>query len=213
MIKQEPQEIDTNIPHRRRGNAFDTLANVFRNVKELVFQNGVTMRNRPGEAADVDVENVFELLANKPAASGKLNYFFFGRRGIADANGDEKRNINYQEITSNHDSNLPDTAGNGKVITKVSVDGVENDASLAIFHGSTAQSGATGIRASMIGVGDATTNDIGGSQMVYVNTTTNAVNGISVDKEGTQMIGLPTSSSGLATGTVWNDGGTLKIVT
>jgi hypothetical protein len=212
MIEKEPNQISTDIPHRRRGSAFDTLANVFRNVKELVFQNNVLMRNRPGESNEFDVENVLEVLANKPPAKGKLNFFYFGRRGIEDQNGDAKRYVNYQEMSSNADTSLPDSRGNGQARMNVSVNGNENTSGVAIFYGGVAQAGRTGIRASMIGEGDNSTADLGGAQIVYINTSNGSFKGIAVDKEGIQMVGLPTSPTGLEPNTIWNDGGTLKIV-
>jgi hypothetical protein len=36
---------------------------------------------------------------------------------------------------------------------------------------------------------------------------------IVIDKDGIKMIGLPTSPSGLPTGAIYSDSGTLKIVT
>jgi hypothetical protein len=212
MIEKEPQQVDTNIPHRRRGSAFDTLANLFRNVKELVFQNNIIIRNRPGEAAAANVESVFEILANKPAAKGKLNYFFFGRRGIADQQGDTKRNVNYQEITANVDTTQPDSVGNGNININLAIDGVRDGGGMGIIYGGAITSGRTGTRAYMSGAGDGSTEDFGGAQMLFINTSNGSFIGIAVDKEGIQMYGLPDNPTGLEAGTIWNDGGTLKIV-
>jgi len=214
MIEKEQEQINQEREHRRRGSAFDTLANVFRNVKELVFQNEVTIRNRPGEDQPNNVENVLEILANKKPKPGKLNYFYYGRRGIADKQGDEKTNVNYHEMTANYDSNGPKgpESGNGNIFFLVREDGVLLPvAQISLVHANAYDKDLTGIRAAMSGEGDGGSSDNGGSQMVYFNNSNGSITGIDVSKRGIQMYGLPTSSSGLEPNTIWNDGGTLKI--
>ncbi len=214
MIVQQTQEVDTTKEHRRRGSAFDTLANIFRNVKELVFQNGVVIRNRPGETKSGIGDTVFEILSSKPPAEGKTNFFFYGKRGIADASGDEKNNVNYHEMAANYNSQGPKGAGvgNGAILFLVRQDGVVGNAQLGIVHGNIIDATSTGVRIVSNGTGDGSSSDLGGSQIIYINTSSGAVTGITADKEGIQMYGLPNSSPGLSAGTIWNDGGTLKIV-
>ncbi len=71
----------------------------------------------------------------------------------------------------------------------------------------------TGGKVSIQGHGDASSNDIGGIQLNYTDNNANVLYALVLDKDGIQMSGLPTSSSGLTSGAIWNSSGTLKIVT
>jgi hypothetical protein len=210
MIEKKPQQVDTNREHRRRGNAFDTLSNVLRNVKELVFRNGLVMRNRPSEVTDS--KNVFEMYAENDPEQG-YNFVFIGRNGLTERA--DTRNMSYIELTADSDTTkTSQTGNNGTILLVLSKDKTQDGyAQISLANGTAFVANGTGTRASINGEGDGTSNDIGGSQLAYKNNTSGSVIGISVDKEGIQMAGLPTSASGLAVGTIWRDGTTLKIVT
>jgi len=207
MIKLEEQELDTNIPHRRRGNAFDTLANVFRNVKELVFRNSFVMRNRPSKITNSS--NVFEMYADNDTTNDS-NFIYIGRSGGESLN----RNMGYVEITANSSTAEKDMGiANGVVLLVISKDKTVNRyGQIAIADASAISSANTGTVSIINGEGDGTTGDIGGAYMSYKNNSNGNIQEIIINKSGIQMIGLPTSSSGLATGTIWRDGTTLRIV-
>jgi hypothetical protein len=208
MIEQQPQEIDTAVPRRRRGNAFDTLSNVLRDVKELNFRNDLLMRNRPSSIATS--KNVFEMYVNKDPEDGE-NYFYFGRNGVSTET--QTRNVNYIELTANADTTKTEKrAQNGQVRLGLSVDKQESDGVIQLVHAGTVGDNKTGVLAIINGVGDGSSNDLGRVQLSYIREGGVDVN-IILDKDGIQMYGLPSEATGLSAVAIWNDSGTLKIVT
>lgn len=209
MITKENKKIETEKTHRRKGGAFDTMARVFRNVTEFFFNGGLVMRNRPSEI--IESKNVFEMYVDKDPGTGK-NLLFFGRSG--DGTKQETKNINYIELIANADtSKTSRDPANGQVAFRMSEDKVtDNNNIIGLIYGGATTENATGVRAYIGGSGDGSSNDLGGVQLVYYK---NGVvdKAITLDRDGMQFIGLPTSASGLSTGSVWNDSGTLKIVT
>jgi hypothetical protein len=214
MIKQEEQNIDTSKTHRKQGGAFDTLASLFRSVKEIVFQNGFLIRNRPSEETAGVSDTVFEIFSQKAPATGKINNLYIGRRGIEDSTGNNRRNINYVEITANHDTSAPKSSGNGRILLSLAKDGIEvPNSSIVVQDISTVFPAQTGTVSGVIATGDNSANDGGGAEFVFVNTGTDEIIGIRASKSGLQFEGIPDNSTGLPAGAIWRDGTTLKIVT
>jgi hypothetical protein len=220
MIEQKPQEIDTNIPHRRRGNAFDTLANVFRNVKELVFQNRFVMRNRPGlgisEGGGVNVKNMFEAHYTEKATDG-INAMVMGRKGDGTSRDTQMIELASgfsKEIGANKVGRL-----NGTVrlrVTDSEDDPPADNTGVTVYHPGTIIDDATGVVCHIVGTGSQ-----GGVVITWkANRGDNPNTGrrILVTDEKIDIIGglsltsIPTSPSGLPAGSVYSDGGTLKIV-
>jgi len=79
-----------------------------------------------------------------------------------------------------------------------------------IGHVDAAVPGDTGVYVTINGTGDGTARDQGGVAISYIGTSTYT---LYVGKNGIQMFGLPTSSAGLVSGTVWRNGTVLNIVT
>jgi hypothetical protein len=208
MIEKENNIIDNNKEHRRRGGAFDTLSSVLRGVKEILFNNGIIIRNRKSELANSN--SVFEIFATKPTPNGE-NYIFIGRHG---ANSDFN-NINYAELSANHNTLNLQSVRNGQVGLRLSVDNdVNENAQITLAHSSVSEPNKTGIIARLIGSGDATSNDSGTALMAYVDETNGTKTKVfAIDKDAFYLVNIPTNASGLTSGAIWSDGGTLKIVT
>jgi hypothetical protein len=210
MIEKPEQKIDTEPTHRRRGNAFDTLAHVLRSVKELWFRGQLVARNRPSEIANSN--NVFEMYVTEDPKE-KENYMFIGRSGVI--TNTDTRNLNYIEVTA--DSDTTKTGLNNKngiillMLSKSKV--VDTFAQISIGNGNVYIADKTGTVAVMNSEGDGTSSDLGLSQVAYKNTTSGAIKAFYVDKNGFNFEGLPSSSSGLPAGAIYRDGTTLKIVT
>jgi len=221
MIEKEPNQISTDIPHRRRGNAFDTLAHLFRNVKELVFQNRFVMRNRPGlgisEGGGVNVKNMFEAHYTEKATDG-INAIVLGRKGdgtLRDTQMIELASAYSDEIGANAVGRL-----NGTVRLRVteSTDNPEADnTGVTVYHPGTIIENATGVVCHIVGTGSQ-----GGVVITWkANRGDNPNTGrrILVTDEkidiigGLTLTGLPDSATGLSAGQVYRSGNDLKIVT
>jgi len=217
MIEQKPQEIDTSKARRRRGSAFDTLSNVLRNVKDLVFVNSFMMRNRPGfkvtEASQaegaVNVKNMFEAHYTEKATDG-INAMVLGRKGdgtMRDTQMIELAAGHSKEIGANKVGRL-----NGAVRLRVAETDVipaADNTGVTVFHPGTIIDNATGTAVHIVGQGSQ-----GGVVITWkANRGDNPNTGrrILITDEAISILGLPTSSSGLPTGALWNSSGTLKI--
>lgn len=90
---------------------------------------------------------------------------------------------------------------------------LRSESSLFSGHGGASLShGAGGVRAEVSGQGVG----LGSRQALFINDSNSVYFGLIDRDSGSYHIvasGLPTSASGLPTGTIWNDGGQLKIVT
>jgi hypothetical protein len=165
------------------------------------------MRNRPSDIADS--KNVLELYAQEDPKQGE-NYIYIGRGGV---DSEQTRNVNYIEITADTSTNKKvRSAANGQVSLRISVDKEnQNNTIIGLASGQSLQDNGTGIRAFIGGQGDGSSNDIGGVQAAYYEN--GAVKyALVLDKDGIQLLGVPSSSSGLSSGGVYRDGTTLKIV-
>jgi hypothetical protein len=225
MIKLEEQEIDTNIPHRRRGNAFDTLANVFRNVKDLIFVNSFMMRNRPGfkvtegsqSSGIVNVKNMFEAHYTEKAVDG-INAIVLGRKGDGTS-----RDTQMIELAAGHSEVIgANRVGrlNGSVrlrVTSTTEDPEADNTGVTVFHPGSIIDNASGVACHVVGHGSQ-----GGVVITWkANRGDNPNTGrrILVSSEDIDIIGgltltdLPTSATGLSVGQVYRSGNDLKIVT
>lgn len=199
-------DLNTDKNQKRRGFIYAPRT-ASQNVKdEIILKNQFVIRNR--ESTIADSSNVVEMYV-MTSPREKENYLFIGRSG---QDVDQlSKNLNYAEITVDADSTKSPRASNGQASLRISVDKVpQANSGVILAHGSV-YGERTGTRASIGGEGDGTSTDIGGAQITYYRNGVFAF-GIAVDKDGIQMSGLPTSSAGLVSGAIWNDGGTLKIV-
>ena len=156
-------------------------------------------------------DNVFSLYAT-PAKTGRQNMMFIGRDG---RKIESLRNLGYLEMSVNGDSEIGVDSNNGTVGFTVSIEGkIPTTQPVSAFYVGSILSGKTGVGANLVGIGDATdSNDLGQATVTFLDTNSGtAPQGIVVDKNGIQMSGLPTSATGLSTGTIWNNSGVLTIV-
>lgn len=209
--------------HRRRGRAFDMLAGVARDVRQLFFRNDFVITNRPGlpiNASEklitglVKVKNAFEAYFLKPTnADDGINSIIIGRHGEG-----TYRNTSLIELSANAVTEIRDNEGNtnGWVKLRVTRDG-ENPASdrsgVSVFDPISRGVTTPGVIVHIVGQGDG-----GGVVISHIanresNPPQSTYPFILVDIDGIQFFNLPTSSVGLAIGTVYSDAGTLKIVT
>jgi len=157
-------------------------------------------------------DNVISWYAT-PAKTGRVNYMYIGRGGIDEA---ATRNVSYIEIAANVDTALPFSgsrgAYNGVAGFRMSIDGVKDDnAGIYIIYAGTAVSGKTGLAANLFGSGDGSSNDEGAAQVAYFENGV-ATHYISINKNGIQFFGLPTSSAGLPSKALWLNANVLTIV-
>lgn len=190
----------------------DTSRLVF--THDLNSNEGFIMEKRASIHNTYD--NVLSWYAT-PAREGAVNYLFIGRDG-RDSETDS-RNVSYMEFSASAFSDLPYDplpgrgAYNGNVGMKMYIDNVISNANITLIYAGTAISGKTGVVAQVVAAGDGTASDAAAVYISYYNETTDTFPyEIVVSKAGIQMFGLPTSSAGLASKTIWNDGGTLKII-
>jgi len=211
----------TDRDNRRRGSAFDTLAHVFRDVREFLFQNGFTMRNRAGlgrvgneQSGDVPVNNMMEAYYEEGSAD-KINAFILGRRGDG-----TKRNAHLIELTANHrpeQSALELGFNNGVVKLRSTREGEDpavdrTGVTVADPNALSAVTLPTGVVIQVVGQGE-----FGGVILSHVTNrgdvpTTGATGGrtIRLLDDGIYLTGLPTSNPG-GTNRLWRDGTTLRI--
>jgi hypothetical protein len=224
MIEQKPQEVDTTREHRRRGSAFDTLANVLRNVKDLVFVNSFIMRNRPGfkvtEASQaegaVNVKNMFEAHYTEEATEG-INAIVLGRKGDGTS-----RDTQMIELAAGHSKEIgANRVGrlNGAVRLRVAESDeipAADNTGVTVFHPGTIIDNASGTAVHIVGQGSQ-----GGVVISWKDNkgdNPNTGRRILVTSEDIDIIGgltltsLPTGPSGLSAGQVYRSGNDLKIV-
>ncbi len=214
----------TDKTNKRRGSAFSTLAHVFRDVRELVFTTGFLMRNRPGlgkvgSAATgfIPVKNMFEAYYDE-SATGKVNGIIIGRMGDG-----EKRKTNLIELSANCDTtqkNLELGYNNGVVKLRVTRDGENPPVDRSGVTVYESQGLATGDQPEGVAVHVVGNGTNGGVIISHItdksdNPNSGATGGrrIAIYNDGIYFYGLPTASTGLSTGAIWNDAGTLKIIT
>jgi len=207
MIEREITEVEYGREQKRRGYAYLQRTQLSKTSQEMTLKRDLVMRNRPGIAAKS--ENVFEQYVQKPPAEGTFNYMFIGRSGLL---SNPNRNVNYHETTVT-DVNAPNTNFGSVIITDLGVVLPDQGGTRVLVDGKDSATDATvsGVNPSSLPALTGTQN--GGIQFVYTNTSSGNITGLSIDKDGISMFGLPTSSSGLKAGAIWSDGGTLKIVT
>lgn len=213
------KDIITPPTHRRRGGAYDILAKTLRKVVLIIFGNGFTIRNRPGLNIDrtqmlqtglIDVKAMLEAYYEQESTNG-INAVVWGRTG----NG-EKRNMHFMDISVDHRTEIGDGLGyvNGVFRVRSSRDGVDETIrdGLYIMDRGTESASREGSVNWLVAAGEG-----GQVRLSYMpnrdgNPLTDAIYDIYISANGIFMFGLPTSSAGLGTGAIWNDGGTLKIV-
>lgn len=210
------QDPSTSKEHRRRGGAFDELARVLRRIEVAVFKNGSVIADRPGTQKPSDVTNpatfvkalsVFEIFQQREPKSDSFNLFYLGRKGTG-----EKLNTNYVEIAANSRLAADVNQSNGQIAIILRRDGTQIAAlQLVDLEKSPGLTANNGGRFFISGGG----GDEGGVQISALDADGNIEFALVVDGAGIQMYGLPTSSSGLASGAIWRDaasGNVLKIV-
>lgn len=195
--------------HRRMGGAFDTIARVLRSVGEIVFRSGMVMRNRKSSTAQatfIESSSVFEMYNDLEAVANKYNLVFIGRRGTG-----ENKNTHYLEFYVDSRTTSEPSSANGQFRIGMSRNGTNLNSNLQFVDlaSQPVYVGNNGGRFFVLG-GD---GNEGGVQISHLGAAGSALFSLVVDGDGIQMSGLPTSSAGLAVGTIWNDAGTLKIVT
>jgi len=152
--------------------------------------------------------NVLELFS--PNNNPNSNYIFIGRRGTGD-----QRNIRSIDFNVNHRTDIGTADGftNGVFRVRVSRDGADEDLRDGLYvidRASVNDTGNDGSICWLVGGGP-------NGQVRLSYTPTRATNPsdatieIQVGSAGIRMFGLPTSSAGLPSNTLWKDGGTVKI--
>lgn len=215
---ERPREERT---HRRRGRAFDTLAHVFRDVREFIFRNGFVMRNRAGfgrvgnaDSGDVPVNNMLEAYYEE-GSPDRVNAFIVGRKGDG-----TKRNTHLIELSANHrpeQSALELGFNNGVIKLRTTREGEDpavdrTGVTVADPNALSASTLSTGVIVQIVGNGV-----YGGVVISHVTNrgdipTTQATGGryIMILDDGIYLKGLPTSNPG-GSGRLWNSSGTVKI--
>jgi len=152
--------------------------------------------------------NVLELFS--PNNAPNSNYLFIGRRGTGD-----ERNIRSIDFNVNHRTSIGTADGftNGVFRVRVSRDGQDADLRDGLYiidRASVNDTNNDGSICWLVGGGP-------NGQVRLSHTPTRATNPsdatieIQVGSAGIRMFGLPASSAGLPSNTLWNDGGTVKI--
>lgn len=217
MIERENKPVDTTLTHRKQGSAFDMLAGILRDIRQVVFRNGTAIVDRPGVDRSEDVvvasgfvrsPSVFEIYQQKKAPGGQFNLFVLGKKGTG-----EFRNTNYMEFVVDHKTGEPPVGeqnqANGQFTMRVTRDGNGTNGLISLVDVGIYGSEYSGEQTFIAGSGD------GGIQMSFVNASGTPLYTIYLGSTGVQIIGLPTSSSGLPSGGLWRDSGAgnvLKIV-
>lgn len=237
MIENEPQPVESGRSHNRRGGLFHNLARIARNVTEIIFKNGFTIRNRPGRPVDNDeflatgllpYQSIYEMFFNERAKNQNLNGISIGRQGDG-----LFRNTNTILLEADHSSEIGTAFGytNGIIRGRISRDG-SNDtdrSGLYIFDRGTESPNGRGVVNWLVGTGAS-----GEVRLTYMankddNPFTQALfdiyvgpSGITfyqggltevlkVDTDGNiQMPNLPISAPS-GSHKLWKDSGTLKI--
>ncbi len=202
---------------RRKGAGFDTLGNILRGLKELAFGNGFNIVNRPGRKIDakakvqtglVNVKNMFEMFYNSMSSDG-IQGITIGRRGDG-----EMSNTNLIQIEANHTSSIGTAEGrtNGYIKLRLTRDGVtptSDRSGVNILDPGSVSNGFVGVAIQVVGQGAN-----GGVVISHItnkaDSPTTTVPYILVDKDGIQMLNLPTSNPG-GSGRVWKNGTVLNI--
>lgn len=172
MIEIEEQNENDSKRHRRMGGAFDTIARVLRDVAELIFRNGVVVRNRKGATlaagANTISQSVFEVYHQNIPDEGSLNLMFIGRGGINDV---ETKNTAMVAHSANYSSVFTGlgVANNGYVTNELSVDGEERRAYSGVTNARNIGGSGDGTFSFMWGDG------AGEANMAYVNEDTGAM--------------------------------------
>lgn len=222
MTNIERKNPSTDKAHRRRGAAFDTFAHVFRDVREMYFQNGLTIKNRPGttlttendpaQTGFIKVFSLFEIFFEKaPSLINGINAIIFGRGGKG-----ERRNTSLIEFSARHVSEISNDLGqnNGSIKLRVTRDDEDppvDNSGVTVADAGTLGKGLFGLVVRIAGDGES-----GGVTIAHISSKdqnpSQADRRMQFLNDGIYFFGLPTSSSGLSSGALWNDGGTLKIV-
>lgn len=218
MIENQPQPIESGRSHNRRGGLFHNLARIARNVTEIIFKNGFTIRNRPGRPVDDDeflatgllpYQSIYEMFFNDRAKNQNLNGISIGRQGDG-----LFRNTNTILLEADHSSEIGTSFGytNGIIRGRVSRDGANDTdrSGLYIMDRGTESSNREGTVTWLVGAGEG-----GQVRLTYMankddNPLTDALFDIYISSVGISVFGLPTSNPG-GTGRLWNDSGTVKI--
>lgn len=194
----ENTQNNTEMQHRRKGGAYDTLAKVLRNITKAVFGTGTVIEDRPGRLTKDQVENpasfvksksVFEIYQQKEALKDQFNLMFIGRKGTGDYNY-----TNQIVLAANSKSIDDGKLGNGYVGFELDRDGTQYaKAKIALYEGNIAGLPGYGARAEIIGEGDA-----GGVQLTYYRNIgdVNPAAYIILDKDGFQTFPNIVSKSG-----------------
>jgi hypothetical protein len=171
-----------------------------------VIRSGFVLQKRALVGNTYD--NVLELFS--PNNAPNTNYVFIGRKGTG-----EDRNIRDIDFNVNHVTSIGNADGftNGVFRVRVSRDGEDSelrDGLYIIDRASVDASSNDGSLCWLVGGGPN-----GQIRLTYIaDRSTNpssATIELQVGSAGVRMFGLPTSSVGLPSNTVWNDAGTLKI--
>lgn len=203
---------------RRRGVAFDTLAHVFRDVREFLFQNGLRFRNRPGEKIDenkkvetgrVNVKNMTEMYYDTAGDDG-MNVIMIGRHG----NG-QYRNTNMIELSAQHNTAVGNGEGNTNGWVKLRVTRDDDDPAVdrvgvSVFDVGSRITEFEGVSVQIVSMGEQGGVVISHNPTRGANPPSNGTPTIWVDKDGIGFQNLPTSDPHLK-GYIFQIGTDLKI--
>jgi len=202
---------------RRRGSGFDPLAHVFRDVREFLFQNSFSIRNRPGKKIDparklitglVNVKNAAEMFFRDASVDG-INSITIGREG--DGNS---RNTHLIDLEADSRTEIGTKEGyvNGVIRMRVSRNGSddENRSGVYVMDAATETDGGEGTIFHAVAYGPE-----GEVRLSYMEDKDDDIrNGtlfdIYISKSGISIYGLPTSAPA-GSNHLYNSGGTLKI--
>lgn len=171
-----------------------------------VITSGFIIQKRASTLNTYD--NILEIFS--PDNTPDSNYIFIGRKGTGD-----ERNIRDIDVNVNHITSIGNSEGftNGVFRVRVSRDGVDadlRDGLYVIDRASVDSSSNDGSVCWLVGGGPN-----GQVRLSYIpnrnDNPSSATIELQVGVAGVRIFGLPTSSAGLPSNTLWNSGGTLKI--
>jgi hypothetical protein len=220
MIEQKQKPTEQR-KHRRAGSAFDTLAHVLRDIREIIFKAGFVVRNRNGlgEVASgatgfVPVKNMIEMYYTENGGD-KVNGVMIGRQGDG-----ESRNTSLIELSANANPDLQNLElgySNGMVKLRATRDGINPELDrTGVSVGDPIAFGTgdlpEGVTVHIVGNGE-----YGGVVISHTSNrgdspTSEATGGryILITDEGIHIRGLDDSNPG-GSGRLWKDGTTLRI--
>lgn len=213
-MEVERENPDTSLRHRRRGAAFDTLGHIIRDVRELLFQNGFVIRNRPGlnlgESNDplssgfIKVFNMFESYFEKiPSVAQGINAYILGRRGDG-----KMRNTSLIELSARHVSEMRNDQGQNNGVIKLRVTRDDEDPPVDNTGVTVADVGTLGAGLEGTTVRIAADGSSGGVILAFITSKDQNPNQaqyrIRILDNGVYIHGLPTSSPGVS-GALWRD--------